>query len=149
MEWKLLDDDDRSRKFVLVFSTGDEIVSELLHFSNEQKVSSGHFTAIGACLRVTLGFFDLEKKEYEKQPVEEQVEVMSLIGNIAVHDKEPKIHAHIVIGKRDFTAHGGHLLDAIVRPTLELFLSEVPVILKRSIDDVTNLPLIDLNEGRN
>ncbi len=147
MKWKLLGDDNGSRKFVLVFSTGDEIVSELLSFAKEQRVSSGHFSAIGACRRVTFGFFDLDTKEYEKKPVDEQVEVMSLIGNIATHERDPKVHAHIVIGKRDFTAHGGHLFEAIVRPTLELFLSEIPLVLERSIDEATNLPLIDLTQG--
>ena len=133
---------------MLVFATGDEIVSELLRFAKEQQLYAGHFTAIGACERATVAYFDLEKKDYEKIPIEEQVEVMSLVGNIAVHDAEPKIHAHIVIGKRDGSAHGGHLLEATVRPTLEVFLSEVPVTIERTIDPVTNLPLIDLKEGK-
>src|SRR5688572_30107534 len=84
MRWKLLGDDNRSRRtFVLVFATGDEILSELLRFAKEQKIASGHFTAIGGCSRVTLGFFDMEKRNYDRTPVDEQVEVMSLIGNIA------------------------------------------------------------------
>ena len=147
MKWKLLDDKEGRRTFLLVFSTGDEIVAELGGFAKAQNVSSAYFTAIGGCMSVTLGFFDLEKKDYEKKVIDEQLEVMSLAGNIAVHADEPKIHSHIVIGRRDFTAHGGHLLAATVRPTLELFLTDLPGGIKRSLDAVTNLPLIDLNEG--
>lgn len=147
MRWKLLDDKKGERSFLLVFATGDEIVSELLRFANERKLVAGHFTAIGACEGVVLAYFNLAKKEYEKNSVDEQVEVMSLAGNIAVHDGQPKVHAHIVIGKRDFTAYGGHLIEATVRPTLELFVSEIPFAIRRNTDPVTNLPLIDLKEG--
>lgn len=133
------------RKFVLVFGTGDEVATGLLNFAHENNVKTAFFVGVGACQKVTLGFFDLEKKDYEKRTVNEQVEVMSIIGNIASYEAEPKIHAHIVIGKRDSTAHGGHLIEAVVRPTLEIFVTESPKELIRTLDAETNLPLIDLN----
>lgn len=133
------------RSFVLVFDTGDEILTEPLLFAKEQNQTAAHFTAVGACERVTLGFFDLEKKDYEKIPVNEQVEVMSLIGNIALHNGEPRIHSHIVIGKHHGTAQGGHLIDATVRPTLEMFLTESRQTINRRLDETTNLPLMDLD----
>jgi predicted DNA-binding protein with PD1-like motif len=145
MKSKLLNNSLNERAFTLVFDTGDDILQVLLRFANEQKISSAHFTAIGACQRATIGFFDLEKKEYEKIQIDEQVEVMSLIGNIAIYEREPKIHSHLVLGKRDGTAHGGHLLEAIVRPTLEMFLTESAQILTRRLDNITGLPLIDLD----
>jgi uncharacterized protein len=144
MKSKLLTDEQNEKIFVLVFDTGDEILTELLRFAKEKNLSAAHFTAIGACERVTFAFFDLERKEYEKIPVNEQVEVMSLLGNIAVYDGEPKIHAHIVVGQRNGTALGGHLIDAVVRPTLEMFLTVSAEMIKRSLDETTNLPLIDL-----
>jgi len=133
------------RKFVLVFETGDEVAAGLLKFARENKIKTAFFVGVGACQKVTLGFFDPEKKEYEKRSVNEQVEVMSLIGNIAMYENEPKIHAHIVIGKRDSTAHGGHLIEAVVRPTLEIFVTVSPVKLIRTLNAETNLPLIDLD----
>jgi uncharacterized protein len=131
------------RSFVLVFGPGDEILTELLRFAKDKNLTAAHFTAVGACERVTLAFFDLEKKDYEKIPVNEQVEVMSLLGNIALYKNEPRIHSHIVIGKRDGTAHGGHLIDASVRPTLEMFLTESREAIYRRLDETTDLPLID------
>ncbi|HTK39175.1 MAG TPA: PPC domain-containing DNA-binding protein [Pyrinomonadaceae bacterium] len=133
------------RKFVLVFETGDEVAAGLLNFARENDIKTAFFVGVGACQKVTLGFFDLEKKDYEKRAIDEQVEVMSIVGNIATYENEPKIHAHMVIGKRDSIAHGGHLIDAVVRPTLEVFVTESPVELVRALDVKTNLPLIDLN----
>jgi predicted DNA-binding protein with PD1-like motif len=75
--------------------------------------------------------------------VREQVELLSLVGNVALANGEPKIHAHVVVGRRDGTALGGHLLDARVRPTLELVLVETPATLRRVVDTATGLPLLD------
>jgi predicted DNA-binding protein with PD1-like motif len=128
---------------VLVFDPGDEVSQGLLDFAKEQHLSAARFTGIGALSSATLGFFDLDKKDYVKIPIDEQVEVLSLVGNVAEHDGKPKIHAHIVIGKRDGTAHGGHLLKAAVRPTLEVTLIVEPAHLKRKIDPATGLALLD------
>jgi hypothetical protein len=143
MKCKILDEGDE-RGFVLVFQTGDEVAQTLLDFATREQLTAAHFTAIGAFREVTLGWFDIEKKEYAKIPIREQVEVLSLVGNVALDNGQRKVHAHVVVGKRDGTAHGGHLLQAIVRPTLEVMLFEAPAFLSRQIDPATGLALIDL-----
>jgi predicted DNA-binding protein with PD1-like motif len=143
---KLIHDGDE-KTFALVFDTGDEVVAGLLAFAKEYKLAASHFKGIGACERVTLGFFELGSRDYKEIPINEQVEVMSLIGNIALEESgEPKVHAHIVVGKSDGTAHGGHLLEAHVRPTLEVFLVESPKPLRRKMNAEVSLALIDLTE---
>jgi hypothetical protein len=132
------------RTFALVFADGDEVVSNLLTFASEQKLQTSHFSGIGAFSKVTLGYFDLERRDYKHLPVADQVEVLSLLGNVAFAGADYKIHAHVVLGKRDGTAHGGHLLEAHVRPTLELVLIESPAHLQRETDPKTGLPLIKL-----
>jgi len=138
----------KSRKLesgtVLVFDTGEEVVSLLTAFAKENRIAAAHFTAIGAFSDVGLGYFDWQKKTYLRSQVNEQVEVVSLIGDIALDKGEPKIHAHVVIGKRDGSAMGGHLLDAHVRPTLELVLQNSPEPLRRKFDPDAGLALIDL-----
>ena len=134
-----------SQQFVLVFQTGDEVTRELLRFANENEVRVAFFFGVGAFQRVTLGYFDLARKEYGRIPFGEQVEVMSLAGNISRYGGEPKLHAHIVVGKRDGTAHGGHLIEGVVRPTLEIFVSTFETELVRKLDEATNLPLLDLD----
>lgn len=130
------------RTFVLVFEPGEEAIAALQGFAREQRLAAGHFTAIGAFSGATLGFFDRAKRAYEEIPVGEQVEVLSLAGNIAMKDGAPQVHAHVVVGKRDGTAHGGHLLAAHVWPTLEVILSELPEHLRRVPDDETGLALL-------
>jgi uncharacterized protein len=118
MKSKLIQD-GQEKTFALVFDVGEEVVTSLLQFAKDHKLSGAHLTAIGAFERLTLGFFDVTKKDYKKSAIQEQVELMSLMSNMARDDKgDPKLHAHVVVGKSDGTAHGGHLLDAYVRPTL-------------------------------
>jgi len=132
------------RTFVLVFDTGDEAMASLSAFAKERGLAGSHFTGIGACSDVVLGYFDWKRKRYERIPLDEQVEVLSFAGDISVVDGEPKVHAHVVIGKADGSAHGGHLLEAHVRPTLEVVLVESPLHLRRTHDAESGLPLIDL-----
>lgn len=113
-------------------------------FAKANDLKAGHFTAIGAFSHATLGFFDREKRGYLKIPINEQVEVLSLMGDIALHKREPKIHAHVVVGKADGTAHGGHVLEAHVWPTLEVILVEPPAHLYRRTDEETGLALLNL-----
>jgi uncharacterized protein len=136
--------DGGEKTFAIVFDKGDEVVSGLVSFAKENNLSASHFTAIGAFENVTLGFFERERKDYEKITIDEQVEVLSLVGDIALDRDERKVHAHVVVGKKDGTAHGGHLLEAHVWPTLELILVESPQHLQRKVDKETGLALISL-----
>lgn len=135
--------DQGERTYAVIFETGDEVAGGLLRFAQEHALGGSHFTAIGAFRDVTLGYFDWETKEYRRIPIQEQVEVLALVGDIALQDGEPKVHAHVVVGKSDGTAHGGHLLEAHVRPTLEVILTESPRHLRKRYDPETGLALID------
>ena len=139
---------DDPKTYALIFDKGDEVVQTLTAFAKEHRLRAAHFTAIGAFSAVTLGYFDRAKKDYVKIPVAEQVEVLSLVGDVARQDDEPKIHAHVVVGKSDGTAHGGHLIDGRVWPTLELVLTESARTLARKSDPESGLALIDLSATR-
>jgi predicted DNA-binding protein with PD1-like motif len=146
MKWKQLDADGGATTYALVFEEGDEAKSELERFARERDLTAAHFTGIGAFSDVTLGYFDWEQKEYEEIPVDEQVEVAALTGDVAVQDGEPKVHAHLVVGDRRGQAHAGHLLAGHVRPTLEVVLAETPAELRKSVDVDTGLALIEIGE---
>jgi len=145
MKAKLIDETGQ-KTFAVIFDKGDEFVRELTSFAQENELGASHFTAIGAFRDVTLGYFDRDSKKYKQIPIEEQVEVLSLVGDIALKDKDPQIHAHVVVGKADGTAHGGHILRAHVWPTLEVVLTESPKHLSRTTDAETGLALIDLSK---
>lgn len=146
MKYQLLKD-DVERSYALVFEPGEEVMQGLRQFATDENLTAARFTAIGAFRDATLGFFDMETKEYHKIPVREQVEVLSLVGNVAEHEGKPKLHAHVVVGKRDGTAHGGHLVEAHVRPTLEVMLDESPRHLHRRHDPATGLALLSPDES--
>jgi predicted DNA-binding protein with PD1-like motif len=144
MKAKLLHDQGE-KTFAVVLDTGDEVAGGLLSFAKEKRLAGSHLTAIGAFSDVTLGYFDWQKKDYKKIPVREQVEVLSLVGDITLDEKgEPKVHAHVVVGRSDGTALGGHLLEAHVRPTLEVIVVELPKHLRRKYDPESKLALIQL-----
>lgn len=145
MKAKQIHENRGQKTFALVFDTGDEVMDGLTAFAKENGIDAASFTAIGAFGAATLGYFDMDTKEYEKIPVHEQVEVLSLVGDVApTEDGEPKVHAHAVVGRRDGTTRGGHLLGAHVRPTLEVILEESPEHLQRETDPETGLPLLIL-----
>lgn len=142
MQWRELSRGDHGRTVVLVFGTGDEVMATLKGWCREQRITGAHFTGIGALSGLTLGWFDWESKSYREIPLEEQVEVLSLAGDVALQEDQPAVHAHIVVGRSDGSAHGGHLLRAQVRPTLELILDEVPAHLRKQHDPESGLALI-------
>lgn len=144
MKTKLLSRSDGVASYVLIFDTGDEFIAGLTRFAKEQNLDASHFSAVGAFSGAVLGFFDIDAKEYRKIPVDEQVEVLSLDGDIALDKGEPKVHSHVVVGKSDGTTRGGHVMEAYVRPTLEVMLEESPAQLKRVFNQETGLALIAL-----
>jgi predicted DNA-binding protein with PD1-like motif len=144
MKAKLIHDAPQ-RTFALVFETGDEVLENLLAFARAHRLSAAAFTGLGALSDAVLGYFDWQKKDYRRIPLVEQVEVLNLTGTIALADGEPKLHPHIVVGKADGTAHGGHLLEAHVRPTLEVIVTESPAHLHRRSDPETGLALLRLS----
>jgi predicted DNA-binding protein with PD1-like motif len=140
---KELHQDGGAVTYAVIFETGDEVMAGLQQVAREHHLDASHFTAIGAFQEVTLGYFEVDRKEYKHIPLHEQVEVLSLIGDITLDPKgEPQIHAHVVIGQSDGTTRGGHLLEAHVRPTLEVVIVESPAALKRQFDPEAGLALI-------
>jgi len=144
MKSRLLHDDKGLKTFAVVFEKDDDVRVGLLELANANRFADAHLTGIGAFSEVTLGFFDPNRKDYKRITINEQVEVLSFTGNIVQKDGEPKLHAHVVVGKSDGTAHGGHFLGGRVWPTLELIVSEMPVHLRRRDDTETGLALIEL-----
>lgn len=147
MTVKLLHEDEGLRTYVLVFGAGDEVKSELLRFARQEGVDAAQVSAIGAFSDTTLAYFDWQRKAYEPIPIGEQVEVASFSGNLTTGNGEPKLHAHVVVARRDGSALGGHLLNAHVRPTFEVIVTETPAHLRRVPDRETGLALIDLQES--
>ena len=143
MQSKLLHEADGKRTFAVIRQKGDEAMRCLQDFAVKERLSASQVTAIGALSSAKLAFFDWETKEYWPIPVEEQVEVASLVGDIAVGpDGKPSVHVHAGLGRRDGTALAGHLQEGHVRPTLEIIITESPAHLCKVKDAESGLALI-------
>ena len=132
-----------ARVHALVFDVEDEAVATLSAFAEERGIEAAHFTAIGAFREAVIAFFDWDSRSYEEIPVDEPVEVAAMTGNVARKDGAVRVHAHVVLGRRDGSALAGHLVSGRVRPTLELVLVEERANLVRTIDEESTLPLLE------
>ena len=132
------------RTYVLVLDPGDEAGACIRDFARRERVTGAGLTAVGGCREATLGYFDPDLGGYRSTRFEEQMEVLSLIGDIATQDGKPALHAHLVLGRQSFSAIGGHLMSARVHPTMEIVLTETPTHLRKRVDPETGLALIDL-----
>ena len=132
------------KTYAVVFDAGDEVLSGFKEFAREHDLTASQISGIGAFSDAVLGYFDWERKDYKRIPVQDQVEVVSLLGDVTRGADGPQVHIHAVLASSNARAFGGHLLEAHVRPTLELIVVESPSYLRRRIDPETGLPLIDL-----
>ena len=133
------------RAWVLVLAPGEEAKEEITAFAKKEKLRAASFVALGAFERAVIGYFDWGRKKYLPIPINSQVEVITLVGDIAEDEKgAPSLHAHTVLGLEDGRTRGGHLLEGHVRPTLEVTLTETPAHLVRKKKPELGLALIDI-----
>jgi uncharacterized protein len=143
MQQKLLNESGGQRTFAVVLDSGEEAMECLQAFAKQQHISAAQITAIGAFENLVLKYFDWNSKKYLSNKVDEQVEVASLVGDVAIAPSgEPSLHLHLVVGRRDGTALAGHLGSGTVRPTLEVVVTESPTYLQKVKDPISGLALI-------
>ncbi len=133
-----------TRGYVLVFDQGEDVVPVLERFASDADLKSATFYGIGGFSRSTLAYYRLQNKSYDPFEIDEQVELISIAGNISVYQGKPKIHAHCAVAYADGAVRGGHLIAATVRPTLELRLDELPDALRREDSPEFRIPLLRL-----
>ena len=138
--------DAGSETRVVVLDSGEEAFAALTKFANDAGITAASLTAIGAFKRATIGWFDFDRKTYKKIEVDQQCEVLSAIGDVAVGDDgKASLHVHVVLGLPDGTTRGGHLMAGMVRPTLEVVLTDTPAHLRRKKKPDIGIALIDLD----
>ena len=138
--------DAGSESRVVVLDSGEEAFAALTKFANDAGITMASLTAIGAFEKATIGWFDFDNKTYKKIEVEQQCEVLSAIGDVAVGDDgKASLHVHVVLGLADGTTRGGHLMKGTVRPTLEVVLTDTPTHLRRKKNADIGIALIDLD----
>jgi uncharacterized protein len=145
MQSKQVSNNKGEKIWILVLASGEEAKQAITAFAKKEKIRAASFVALGAFSRAVVGYFDWEKKKYMPIPIDSQVEVITLVGDIAEDEKgAPSLHAHTVLGMPDGTTRGGHLIEGHVRPTLEITLTETPAHLVRKKKPELGLALIDI-----
>jgi len=142
MKVRLLSENAGVKQYAIILAKGDEVMSGLTDFARQNKVASASFTAIGAFSHATVAWFDEARKEFKLIPIEQQVELVSMIGDIALVNDQPAVHTHVSVASSDGTV-GGHVINAFVFPTLELFMTVYPIPLHKESDEATGLKLIE------
>ena len=146
MKAKVIEDADVVT-YVVVCDPGDEAVSALTQFARAERLEAAQITAVGAFEHAIVGRFDREARDYRRIPVDEQCELLSLIGDVAEGQDGPIVHMHAVLGLSDGTTRGGHLLEGRVFPTLEAIVTETPAELRRILRPDIGIALIDLDRS--
>jgi predicted DNA-binding protein with PD1-like motif len=143
MKIRLLSENAGVKLYVIILAKGDEVMSGLTDFAKQNKVTAASFTAIGAFSHATVAWFDDARKEFRQIPIQQQVELVSMIGDIALVSDQPVVHTHVSVASSDGTVRSGHVINAFVFPTLELFMTVYPTPLHKESDEATGLKLID------
>jgi predicted DNA-binding protein with PD1-like motif len=143
MQVKKVKDSHDEKVYAVIFYKGDEVLSGLTDFAIQYKIEDAHFTGIGAVSGATLAWLDPAKKIYHRIPVAEQVEVLSLVGDVATFNGKPIVHMHAVLGKTSGSTIGGHVFELNVNPTVEVFVTVNMTPLRKRPDDASGMKLID------
>jgi predicted DNA-binding protein with PD1-like motif len=146
MKYKVVEDADVVT-YVVVCDPGDEAVDTLTQFAQAEDLEAAQITGVGAFEHATVGWFDRAAKDYRRIRVDQQCEVLSLLGDIAEGPEGPILHVHTVLGLSDGTTRGGHLLEGKVFPTLEVIVTETPAELRKVLHPDLGVALIDLDQS--
>ncbi|HMD22595.1 MAG TPA: PPC domain-containing DNA-binding protein [Streptosporangiaceae bacterium] len=146
MKYKVVEDADVVT-YVVVCDPGDEAVAALTQFAQAEDLEAASIAAVGAFEHAVVGWFDRAAKDYRRIRVDEQCEVLSLLGDVAEGQDGPILHMHTVLGLSDGTTRGGHLLEGKVFPTLEVVVTQTPAQLRKVMRPDIGIALIDLDQS--
>jgi len=133
------------RAIVAKLEGGEDILDSVMKLVKEHKVKSGLVNVIGGCKKFTIGYFNIDTKEYQIKTFETPVEMTTCMGSIAQKDGEPIIHLHITLGNADYSIIGGHLSQpSIISVTGEVLIYEFKPAIERINDPEWDLSLLDL-----
>src|ERR1700733_8544642 len=127
------------KTYAVIFGTGDEVMSGLTEFAEHENIQAAQISGIGAFQHAVFAWFDDERKAFRNVPIDRQVEACSVLGDIGMVGGKPAVHVHGVVALPTGETRGGHMLEAYVFPTLELFLTAYPEALIKVHEGETDL----------
>ena len=131
-------------RFQLRFESGEALSEPLLGWLGERHIGFAAMTGLGAVKSATVSYWNARTQTYEQHVLDEQLEVVSLIGNATIKEYAPFTHIHVALGRRDLSIVGGHLNDLVVHPNLEIWLRPEAATVQRTLDESCGLYVMDL-----
>ena len=131
-------------KYVLRLNRGEEVISSITELCKKENIKAGSVSGIGATQLVEAGFYNFNKKKYCGYCYHQNMEILSLLGNISTKDGEPYLHLHIVVLNDEGEASGGHLTKAVISVTGEIFIDSIDIDIDRQKDELTGINLMKL-----
>jgi len=125
-------------------ASGEHAHDEVTEVLRREQVGYATLSGLGAVRWVRLAYWNSATREYEAHELDEQLEVVSLIGNVTLRDSEPFIHWHVSLGRADLSILGGHLLDAVAHPNFEVWIQRETEAVHRRVEPASGLALMDL-----
>lgn len=127
---------------IISLSPKEEFIASLTGYCTEKQIAAGYITAIGACDKLKIAWYNLETKQYEDHEYKEDIEIAGIIGNVALIDGKPFIHAHGTFGRRDMSVIGGHIRSMTISAACEVRLEVFSGKIERKYDKFTGLKLM-------
>jgi predicted DNA-binding protein with PD1-like motif len=132
----------KDNTYILNLARGEEFLMELRKFLEQEQINAGYLTGLGAAGVLDIAYYNLAEKKFERHTIQEHVEILSLVGNIALLKDERIIHAHGTFGRRNLSTFGGHIFSLSVSGACEIHLTKLPGVMSRAHDETTGLNLL-------
>ena len=123
---------------------GEEVVASIRAICEKEGVRAGIINGLGATDHSTVGIFDFSKNAYVSNTFDRDMEITALVGNVSTKDGELYLHIHATLGDGKGLAYGGHLNEAVISATCELFIRKLDTEIERKPDPETGINLMVL-----
>ena len=129
-----------SNGYILVLQKGEKLVDTLSGVCADKNIKAGYLSGLGAVTEAELGFYDLDAKKYHWKMFNGLFEITNLNGTVSY----TTLHIHITLAGKDYQAIGGHLKEATVGGTCEVYIQVFEDSFVRKFDSTTGLNLLQL-----
>ena len=130
--------------YLIRIDKGEKLIESIIKFCRDLRINSAWFSGIGSVSEIDLAYYRVDKKEYSRDKIEEPVEIVSLIGNVTMLDNKHVVHAHVVVSNAKMETYGGHVNEATVSGTCEIFLTDLKARIERKHREEIGLNLLDI-----
>lgn len=133
---------DSTDSTVLVLRRSEELHEQLKTYALAHDFKAAWLTGLGGAMRATLGYYNFDTQEYQWRDFDDNLEILSLVGNMSIVDGKPFWHVHGTFSGPEYQVIGGHVKSLVIGLTGELHITALDAGMTRQHDDETGLKLL-------